>query len=465
MAQFHMDDTVCALSTPPGEGGIGMVRLSGKKALPIALAFFRSPQGKPVQTFESHRVYYGKAIDKEGKTIDEVMLSFFKAPKSYTREDVVEITAHGGMKILREILELMVEKGARPARPGEFTLRAFVNGRIDLAQAEAVLELIQAKTEGSREQALRHLQGEFSKEIFKLKERLIRLTAHVEAYVDFPEEDIEVYSQKEFLFEFEQIIEEIRKLIGSYQQGSLLRDGVLTVIVGKPNVGKSSLLNALLDRDRAIVSEIPGTTRDALEENLEMGGILIRIVDTAGIRPIPDKVESIGIRKTMEYLDQAQLVLMVLDGSKALEREDEDVIKKIAQKKCVLVVNKSDLPQKINLERSFREAGFSEKPPLVSISVKERKGFRELEEVISRLVRVASIGSESVFITKVRHKDALEKALLSLEKAKEAYLKQLSLEFIAFDLRESLIPLGEIVGEIYTDDILDKVFREFCIGK
>ena len=455
------EDTICAIATPPGIGGLGVLRLSGPQSLEIAYKVFRGAGGKDVRGMASHTVRYGHLVNRDGKALDEVLLTYFQAPRSYTCEDMVEISAHGGPRILKSALEVMTQSGARHAEPGEFTKRAFLNGRLDLTQAEAVLDLIKAKTDSARDQALRQLQGEFSREIARLKENLLKLCAHVEAYVDFPEEDIEVYSRDEFLVQFEQIAGEILKLIKTFEKGAVLRDGILAVIVGRPNVGKSSLLNALLDRDRAIVSDIPGTTRDALEEELEVGGALIRIVDTAGLRLRPEGVEKIGIERTRQYMEQAQLFIAVLDGSQELTEEDKKIYQEISKKKHILVVNKVDLYVRLTAEQLARIG--PEAPCYVSVL--EKKGLDELEKRLSELVLHGRIQAESAVVTKARHRMALEKAHEALLKAREAFRNRLSLEFIAFDLREALDRLGEIVGQIYTDDILDVIFHEFCVGK
>lgn len=461
MAILYADDTICAIATPLGEGGIGVVRLSGGKALETADKVFRGAGGKGLSGMDSHTIRYGHIVNREGKALDEVMVSFFKAPRTYTREDMVEISTHGGARILRSVLEVLLQSGARHAEPGEFTKRAFLNGRLDLAQAEAVLDLIKAKTDAARDQALRQLQGEFSKEIGRLREKLLKLCAHVEAYVDFPEDDIEVYSRGEFLAQFEELAGDIQKLLKTFEQGAVLRDGILAVIVGRPNVGKSSLLNALLDRDRAIVSDMPGTTRDALEEDLEIAGVLIRIVDTAGIRSQSEGVEKIGIEKTREYMERAQFFLVVMDGSQELQDEDKKIYQEIRKKKHVLVVNKVDLSLCLTPEK----LASLEPDQTCFVSVRENRGLEDLEKKIADLALDGGLQTESAVVTKARHRIALEKAYDAILKARGAFQKQLSLEFIAFDLREALDRLGEIVGEIYTDDILDIVFREFCIGK
>lgn len=461
MATIRLDDTICAISTPVGEGGIGIVRSSGSRSLEIAAKVFRTPSGKSLLLFCSHTVYYGYICSPQGKRVDEVLITFFKSPRSYTTEDMVEISTHGGMKVLKAVMGVLIEAGARPAEPGEFTKRAFLNGRLDLTQAEAVLDLIKAKTESARDQAFRQLQGEFSKEIRRLKDKLLKLCAHIEAYVDFPEEDIEVYSQDQFLIQFDELSREIQKLLDTFHHGAILREGILAVIVGRPNVGKSSLLNVLLDRDRAIVSDIPGTTRDTLEEEIEIGGILVRLVDTAGIRSQPNTIEKIGIQRTREYMEQAQLLIMVLDGSEDLDEEDRGIYDEVRKKKHVLVVNKIDLSTKLGPQQL---KSFAEVEPCY-LSVHTKQGFREFEDHLGSLVVNGGFQTESALVTKARHKEALKNCYEALLRAREGYQQRLSLEFIACDLREALDHLGEVVGEIYTADILEVVFKEFCIGK
>ncbi|MBI4550261.1 MAG: tRNA uridine-5-carboxymethylaminomethyl(34) synthesis GTPase MnmE [Candidatus Omnitrophica bacterium] len=462
MAKGTGEDTVCAISTPVGEGGIGVIRLSGGRALEIADHFFQTRSGRRLREFPSHTVHFGLVKDGRGKVLDEVIGVFYRGPKSYTGEDVVEISAHGGMKVLQEILQALIRAGARQAEPGEFTKRAFLNGRIDLAQAEAVMDLIRAKTELSREQACRQLQGEFSRQVRKLREDLLKIAAHVEAYVDFPEDDLEVYSQPEFLEKLNGASAKISAMLDSYERGAVLKDGVLCVIAGRPNVGKSSLLNALLDRDRAIVTDLPGTTRDALEEQLDIGGLLVRIVDTAGIRQGTEAVEALGVERTRRYLAEAQLVLFMLEAPAGVTAEDLQIFEEIRKKKYILVVNKIDLP---GGEDRADLGVFSPEARPVYLSVRTKEGLKDLEKRILETAAAERFQSEGVAVTRVRHKQALEKCREALRKAREGFEKRLSLEFIAFDLREAMDRLGEIVGEIYTEDLLDVVFREFCIGK
>jgi tRNA modification GTPase len=462
MPKLNSDDTIAAISTPLGEGGISVVRLSGKRAMAIAERVLVTGNGGRLREAASHTARYGQIVDESGKVLDEVVVTIFREPRSYTREEMVEISAHGGLLVARKILELLLRRGARLAEPGEFTKRAFLNGRIDLTQAEAVLDLIRAKSDRSLEAALRQLRGGLSREIHEIKEKLVRLAAHMEAYVDFPEEDIEVFSNQEFLRNVNEIIDRVAKLIKSYDQGAILREGILAVIVGRPNVGKSSLLNALLDRDRALVSESPGTTRDVLEEMVHMDGLLVRLADTAGIHPEPDLVEKMGIEKARELMKQANLFLMVLDGSEPVTEVDEQIYEEIRSQNHLLVVNKADLPLRLGLGPLKSRWG---EENLYLVSSKNHQGLEELQKGILSLVGERKIDCEGSLISRLRHQQALGEALRSLERAKKALLERLSLEFIAFDLRQALASVGEIVGEVYTADILDKIFSEFCIGK
>lgn len=462
MVRIHGEDTICAVSTAWGESALGIIRVSGPDAISVAAKIFRSSSGRDPSGFRSHTVHYGHAVDADGGTVDEVMLTVFRKPRSYTREDIVEISTHGGMKILKTLLALLIKNGARLAEPGEFTKRAFLNGRLDLAQAEAVMDLIRARTDSAQKQAVRALQGEFSKKIAVLREKLLRLCAVAEAHLDFPEEDLGSNPHADIPKDLAPLMSEIRDLIEGYKQGVILREGFLAVIAGRPNVGKSSILNALLDRDRAIVSHIPGTTRDALEEELEIGGVLVRIVDTAGISEKAGAIEKIGIQRAQEYLEQAELVLMVVDGSRELSDEDGRILKKIGGKKHLLVVNKSDLALKIG-EGSLRDLG--SEAPAFFVSAKDRAGFRELEAGILDIALRGQFSPGTAWVARLRHKDALERTEEALKAANEGFERKLSLEFIAFDLRQALARLGEITGEVYTDDILEVIFREFCIGK
>ena len=346
---MHSDDTIAAISTPIGRGGIGIVRLSGRDALKIADRIFISPKKKKISATPSHRIVYGHITEPStGEIIDEVMVSIMKAPRTYTREDIVEINCHGGALPLRRVLELVIKNGARPAGPGEFTQRAFLNGRLDLAQAEAVLDVINAMTVQGQKAAVEQLRGGLSDKITAAREQLIELTAFVEAYIDFPDEDIESLSAKEMKERALQIRDSLRELIESSEYGVILREGLKVAITGRPNVGKSSLLNALLEHDRAIVTEIPGTTRDVIEDYLNIGGLPIRIMDTAGIRNVEDLAEKEGVRRSLMAMEEADMVLLILDGSSELHETDIELIGKSKTENTIFVINKSDLEQKIN---------------------------------------------------------------------------------------------------------------------
>ncbi|HTL46612.1 MAG TPA: tRNA uridine-5-carboxymethylaminomethyl(34) synthesis GTPase MnmE [Verrucomicrobiae bacterium] len=464
MPAVNLDDTIAAVATPPGEGGIAVIRISGPASFPIAGRVFRPAGGGAVSDFPSHTVHAGNALDGEGKPIDQVLLSVFRNPKSYTGQDVVEISAHGGLGITRKILDCILENGARMAEPGEFTKRAFLNGKMDLTQAEAVIDLIKARSEKSRETALRQLEGALSRKFNALRESLMKVYAHMEAFLDFPEEDLEIYSDQAFDGRFGQIKDEIRKLIASFRRGSVFREGVRCVILGKPNAGKSSLFNALLERDRALVSEYAGTTRDMLEECIEIGGIAVRLMDTAGLgHESTHPLDVLGSQRTREALEGAELVLFVVDGSAALEDKDREVFSLIRQDKPVLVlVNKSDLPRKLNPAELEKITGRRDS---VFLSAKSRDGMAGLERKMTDSILGQAGGGEGEEITRLRHKKALEAALESLERAHAAFRGRESLEIVTLDVKAALDQMSELVGEIYSEDLLDVIFSEFCIGK
>lgn len=459
---FFQEDTIAAISTPLGEGGIGVIRMSGKAAIAIADALFVSPsKGKKLKDLPSHTVHYGHIYDPETQEpVDEVLVTLMRAPKSYTREDVVEISSHGGFISLKRILDLVLKGGARLAEPGEFTKRAFLNGRIDLSQAEAVIDIIQSRTELSHKVAVRQLEGRLSQKVRAIRDALKHLTALVEASIDFSEEDIEVISPEALDSGIGEALESIDFLIETAEEGQILREGLSLVIVGKPNVGKSSLLNVLLEEERAIVTPIPGTTRDVIEESLNLKGVPVRLLDTAGIRNTEDPVEVQGVLRSKNLLEKADLVLWVLDSSSPLTQEDLDILELVKEKKVLGVLNKIDLPSKIGKEEAGQLlAGI----PWVKISAKEKSGIETLKDLIFEMVVKTPV--ESVWVTNIRHKNALIKAQQSLLKARESIAQRMSGEFIAVDLRAALDSLGEIIGETTTEDILTEIFSTFCIGK
>jgi len=448
---YQMEDTIVAISTPPGEGAIGIVRLSGKDAISIVNKIF----SVPIDGAESHRIFYGFIQDPDTKEkIDEVIVSVMRAPRSYTRQDVVEINCHGGYIPLNRTLSLVVRAGARPAEPGEFTKRAFLNGRIDLTQAEAVIDIIRAKTSKAEKVALAQLSGALGRKINTLRERLIEILAHIEAYIDFPEEEIEPDSLTTITSKTEDIIRELSEMLKTYEEGRLIKEGVRVAIVGKPNVGKSSLLNTLLKVDRAIVTESPGTTRDIIEEHMEIDGLTIRIMDTAGIREAHDMAEIEGVKRSLKAIEHSDIVLAVFDGSLPLTKEDLEVIEKTKERPTISVLNKSDLPQRdIDIPNAIR------------ISTKTEQGIDRLKKEIYNLSIKSTQDYEGIIITNLRHKTALENSKERLRSALSALKEGLPLELISLELRESVQSLASLTGEITNEDILEKIFSDFCIGK
>jgi tRNA modification GTPase len=459
-----LDDTIAAIATPLGEGGLGVIRVSGPQATAIVRTVFRDRRGRPVEQFRSHRVRFGRLIDpRTGATLDEVLLTYMRAPRSYTREDVVEISGHGGMGVLARILEVLVNAGARLAEPGEFTRRAFLNGRLDLAQAEAVIDLIHAQTEASHRMALAQLEGRLSQQVTAQREDLLEVLAYIEGGMEFPEEDLELLPWEALLGKVRDVEARMTALLETFHTGRVLREGVQVVIVGRPNVGKSSLFNALLAANRAIVTPIPGTTRDVLEETVNLGGYPFRLADTAGIRATSDVVEQEGVRRARASLETADLVLLVLDRSEPLTAADAEVIAAV-QGTCVQVVlNKADLPAALaegELDQQLPGC------PRVAVSCKEHRGVERLTQgMIASVFAGQALPREGATLTKLRHWEALHRARESLRLAREGMEERRSGEFIALDLRESLEWLGEIIGLNYTEDLLDKIFGEFCIGK
>jgi len=470
-----LQDTICAIATPVGEGGIGILRISGEKAIEVAAGLLRLRSGKSLASVRSHTLYRADILDQAtlsssdvqrqpSRALDEVLVVVMRTPRSYTGEHVVEIHCHGGPFVLQAICESLIRRGARLAEPGEFTKRAFLNGRLDLAQAEAVLDTIRARTAGSLRLAQEQLRGTLSNKINRLRETLIRLLAQVEAGIDFTEEDISFIQADELAAGMRATMDGIAQLVESSREGMVLREGVTAAIVGRPNVGKSSLLNALLQTDRAIVTPIPGTTRDVLEETLNIRGVPVRLLDTAGVRPTDDPVEQEGVRRSEAAMEQAELLLIVLDGSVSLADEDRKILTQRSAKKRVIVLNKTDLPcgvDKAEVADLVRSTA-----ALIHLSVKTGTGLDDLRDAIRSLVLRADFEpGESAVVTRLRHRTALLKAREALGHAADSVKGRLSGEFIAMDLRAALDALGEITGAVSTDDILDRIFKDFCIGK
>ncbi len=456
----NIENTIVAISTPPGKGGIAIIRLSGKQSLEIIHRIFKTK--KKIEHLEPWRAIPGKIVDKNLE-IDDVIVLFFKSPKSYTKEDVVEINCHGGLFVSQRILELIIKNGARLAQPGEFTFRAFLNGRIDLSQAEAVADLIHAQTEASRQASLAQLEGSLSYKIKEINTRLLDFCSLLELELDFSDEDVEFVNRDEFVSQLHVEEKSLQNLIATYQFGRLAREGVKLVISGRPNVGKSSLLNKLVKEDRAIVTEIPGTTRDPLEVQLDIHGILFRVFDTAGIKKTEDRIEQEGIKRARKHLESADIIVHVFDGSERLQQEDYeimDVIQNSKQSKVLRIINKYDLHQQIeNIENS--------QIPVLNVSATQGDGIDVLENELYKNVIDAdsSIFSEKVVVTNVRHWEVLTNALESLKQAIHEAKKGASSEFIALYLRDALNQLGQITGKVTSEDILNRVFSKFCIGK
>ncbi len=458
-------DTIAAISTPLGVGGIGIVRLSGPHARQILGKIFRRP-GAEGPLF-SHRFYLGEVLrpqDPAGRgVIDEVLAVFMESPRTYTREDVVEIQAHSGILVLQEILNAVLQSGARLAEPGEFTKRAFLNGRIDLTQAEAVIDLIQSKTRKSLELANLQRQGRLGTEVREVRDCLLDLLARMEASIDFPEDEVPELSGEAIHLRLQGALERLNSLLRTYEEGKVYREGVSAVIVGRPNVGKSSLLNSLLREDRAIVTPFPGTTRDVIEEGLNVRGIFLRLMDTAGLRQTKDAVEVEGMRRTRDRLAQADLAIWVVDGSEPLTPEDRDIMTEVRDKRAVVAVNKNDLPLRVNLQDL---AGQLPRVPLIPVSALHHRRIDALEDAIrDRVLNGTLEPTSEILLSNLRHKQALERAREGLERALEATKLNLSAEFLSIDLGTALQALGEIGGETTSEDILERIFSQFCIGK
>jgi tRNA modification GTPase len=457
------NETIAAISTPFGVSGIGIVRVSGSSAESIAKRLFK-PKNEPFQ-FISHHFHYGEIVDpQDSHSIDEVLLVLMKAPKTYTREDILEIHCHGGYFILQKILELVLKEGTRVAHPGEFTKRAFLSGRIDLTQAEAVIDLINAKTMASLEIANQQLKGNFFRELNSLKEGMIEGLALIEAHLDFPEEEIEPISLGEMKHSLKEMIKKLDEWIDSYEGGRIFREGISCAIVGKTNVGKSSLLNVLLKEERAIVTPIPGTTRDLIEEVLNINGIPVRLIDTAGLRKATDSIEEEGVKRARERVAESDFILLMVDGSRPIDIDDLEIFEEVKGKKRVVVMNKKDLPSMISsMEMKDRFQG----DPIVSISALKNEGIEGLKEAIYTLLihREVRPSPEYMIIANVRHKRALDQVKESLSNTLKGLEKGTSLEFIAFEMRSALEALGEVVGETTPEEVLNRIFEQFCIGK
>lgn len=457
-----MEETIAAIATPFGEGGIGIIRMSGEESLKIIKDIFVPASGKPLT---NRMLTYGHVYDDEKNVIDEVMAVFMKAPKTYTREDVVEINCHGGVVPVQKILSLILSKGARLAEPGEFTKRAFLNGRLDLTQAEAVIDLISAKAEKTFDVAMKQLEGAVSGKIRECREALTDVLVNLTVNIDYPDEDIEEITYKELAHDLETVLSEIKLLLAGFDTGRILKEGLRVAIIGKPNVGKSSLMNALLKESRAIVTDIPGTTRDTIEENLSIRGIPVVLTDTAGIRETEDYVEAMGIERSKESFNRADLIIMVMDGSGEIENTDLEIIEKLDPVKSVILLNKNDLATGIAVDDVKRITPNGE-TEVISVSMKKTDDILRIEEILLERICLGKVTQQnSAVITNVRQKNLLDTAALSLSDAIEATYALEPLEVLEIDVKEAYLALGEILGEETAENILEEVFSRFCLGK
>ena len=456
-----MDDTIAAVATAYGEGGIGIIRISGEKSLDILEEIF---EFHGIEEIVNRRMTYGKIVDRDnGHTIDEVLAVYMKGPATYTAEDVVEINCHGSTVSLRKTLSLVLRKGARLAEPGEFTKRAFLNGRIDLSQAEAVIDVVKAKTDKSFDVALSQLEGGLSSYIRDIRQNLLDLLVDITVNIDYPDEDIEEITYDKLEINIKQIGDMIEKLLSTASSGRMIREGIRVAIAGKPNVGKSSLMNGLLRETRAIVTEIPGTTRDTIEEALSIRNIPVYLIDTAGIRETSDKVEKLGIEKSKEAFNNADFIIFIMDGSEEISSEDEEIIEYLKERKCLVLINKKDLEQKID---SVQIRNMLPNSQIIKTSLINGDGIEEIENAIEELVYGGEITqSESMMVNNVRHINLLTDSFNSLEDALQMAVNREALDFIEIDVKNAYELTGEIIGESVNDDIINEVFARFCLGK
>lgn len=457
------NDTIAAISTAPGVGGIGIIRVSGPEAVEIVDRVFKSASKKTLSEAPSHTIHYGHIVDDQGKTIDEVLVMLMKAPKTFTREDVVEINCHGGPVPLEAVLMSVLAAGARMASQGEFTKRAFLNGRIDLAQVEAIMDIIEAKTELSLSQAVNQLEGRLSKQIKAYQDKLIQIIARIEVSIDYPEYDMDEPIGEEFIDEIRELHGELVELLDTADTGKMIREGVKTAIVGQPNVGKSSLLNALLEENKAIVTDIPGTTRDVVEAYLNIEGIPFQLLDTAGIRETEDVVERIGVEKSKNSIEEADLILMLIDSSRALDKEEVALIERIKNRSVIYVLNKTDLNPVITPEILKEHIGENQ---IISISAMLQNGLDTLRQAMKQfVVRGQAQVTDRATISNRRQKESLVKAVQSLKKVIETIEMGMPEDCIAIDLHDAYGHLGMVIGEALKENIINELFSRFCLGK
>ena len=461
---MYIDDTIAAIATPPGIGGVGIIRVSGKDSFAIVNTLFKSAGTVPLGERPNRTIQYGTIVDSgSNKTIDEVLLLLMHGPHSYTAEDVVEIQCHGGIVPVRQILKLLVNQGVRMAEAGEFTKRAFMNGRIDLTQAEAIIDIIEAKTEDSLSLAVAQLDGTVSKFVSDVREQLIAMIAHLEVTIDYPEEDIENVTSQEVREQLEPILTHMDELLATANTGRLIRDGIMTVIVGRPNAGKSSLMNALLRENRAIVTDITGTTRDSIEEFMTIEGISLRLIDTAGIRDTDDTVEALGVERARQYIDKADIVLCVIDASTPLTDEERHILVSVSGLNTIVLLNKSDMGLAVSSESIASMGTFI---AIETISAKDGEGTAVLSKWVKELVYGGQVKqTNDAMISNVRHISLMEQAKGQIEQAITSIDASMPVDFIATDLRSAWELLGDITGDSIRESMVDELFSRFCLGK
>ena len=449
-----MNDTIAAISTTMGVSAIAIIRVSGAESINIVNKIFK---GKDLNKVDSHTITYGHIVDKDN-VIDEVLVTVMKAPKTFTREDIVEINTHGGIAITNKVLELLLLNGCRLAEPGEFTKRAFLNGRIDLIEAEGVMDLINSKTEKSRKLAINQVNGEVSKLIKNLRQKIIEILANIEVNIDYPEyEDIEEMTNNMILDNLEFTEKEIRNILSKSEDSKVIKDGIKTIIIGSPNVGKSSILNRLLNENKAIVTDVAGTTRDIVEGSIQIDGIVLNIIDTAGIRKTNDIVESIGVKKSLELIDEADLILYVLNNNEELTNDEKDTLERIKDKNNIIIVNKIDLENKLSL---------NDLPEYIEMSIKDDIGIDKLRNKIKEMFNLEKIEqTDFTYLSSARSISLLKKILESLEEVRRGIKNNMPIDMIEIDLKQMWSILGEIIGETYTDELIDQLFSQFCLGK
>ena len=459
-------ETIAAISTAIGNGGIGIIRMSGKETFQILSKIFKNSKNEElkIEQIKGYTIQYGYIIDNEtNEKIDEVLVSFFKNPKSYTREDMCEINSHGGMIVEKKILELCLKNGAILAEPGDFTKRAFLNGRIDLSQAESIMDLINSKTEKEAKASINQLEGDLSNKIKEIRHDLLDVMADIEASIDYPEYDIEEVTNKKALDILENVNKKLDALKDSFRSGKILKEGIKTAIIGRPNAGKSSLLNRILKEERAIVSEIEGTTRDTIEEFITIKGIPLKIIDTAGIRKTSDTIEEIGVKKALNIANEAELILAIFDNTKEINEEDLEILNLIKDKNAIILLNKIDVG---DLKLDKRKELLSTNKKIIKISAKEGSGIEELYKEIERMFQIEGLetGGETI-ITNIRHKNQIGLAIKNIDEAKMAVLNNLPIDIISISIKQSLEELGKITGQNVSEDIINEIFSKFCLGK